>query len=65
METIPVLLLVLAALALIIWGYAVVDINRRKFSTENERRYWVNLVWFLPLFGALYYLISRNNKRKP
>ncbi len=64
MEKISLLILAVAAIILVIYLWAVIDMNRRKFSSESERRNWINLVYFLPLLGAFYYLIRRNKRRK-
>ncbi|MBI3138916.1 MAG: PLDc N-terminal domain-containing protein [Sphingobacteriales bacterium] len=64
METTSLLILAIAAIVLVIYLWAIIDMNRRKFSSESERRNWINLVYFLPLLGALYYLVRRNKKQR-
>ncbi|MBI5372935.1 MAG: PLDc N-terminal domain-containing protein [Sphingobacteriales bacterium] len=64
METASLLILAVAAIALGIYLWAVIDLNRRAFSSESERRNWVNLIYFLPLLGAVYYLFRRNKRRR-
>ncbi|MBE2231069.1 MAG: PLDc N-terminal domain-containing protein [Chitinophagaceae bacterium] len=53
------------ALLLLIYVWAIIDIQRRRFATEKDRRFWVNIVFFLPVFGSLYYLFALKAKRWP
>lgn len=57
--------LALIALLLLIYVWAIIDIQRSRFATEKDRRFWVNIVFFLPVFGSLYYLFARKAKRWP
>lgn len=39
--------------------YVAIDIPRRKFSSEKEKRNWLLLIFFLPILGSIYYLMEK------
>jgi len=47
------------------WLWALIDVLRSEFTNSSNKIVWVLLIFFLPLLGALLYLlIGRNQKAK-
>lgn len=56
--------IILGCLAL--WIYAIIDIVRGGFKSENDKIVWLLLVLLVPALGTvLYYLIGQKQKENP
>jgi hypothetical protein len=59
-------LLFIVIVPLILWIWALVDILKSNFSGSNDKLVWVLVIIFLPVLGALLYLlIGRGQKVSP
>ncbi|MBJ6120149.1 PLDc N-terminal domain-containing protein [Pontibacter sp. BT310] len=61
-----IFLLLFIAAPLVLWLWALIDLLRSNFSDNITKLIWAVVIIFIPLLGALLYLlIGRNQKVKP
>jgi hypothetical protein len=61
-----IFLLLFIAAPLVLWLWALIDLLRSNFSDSTTKLIWAVVIIFIPLLGALLYLlIGRNQKVKP
>jgi hypothetical protein len=61
-----IFLLLFIAAPLVLWLWALIDLLRSNFSDSITKLIWAVVIIFIPLLGALLYLlIGRNQKVKP
>jgi len=59
------LILIFLGIPAILWIWAIVDILRSDFTDSTTKLIWLIVIVFLPVLGAiLYLLIGRNQKVK-
>ena len=56
--------IVVALILTVFWLVVLIDCAVKEPSTGNEKIVWIIIIVFLPLFGAIAYLVARRPKRK-
>lgn len=55
--------LVVLLLHTILFIFALVDILRSRFETENTKILWLLVILFLPVIGPILYLVMGNSQK--
>ena len=59
-----IFVLIIIFFAILLYIYAINDLNRREFATQRTKANWLTLIFFFPVFGAIIYLLNRKDKKR-
>ena len=51
-------------LLLALYVLAIIDLHGRHFKTLSEKSWWLTIIWFLPFFGSIIYLLQGRQSGK-
>jgi hypothetical protein len=47
----------------VLWIWAIIDLLKRKFSSDANKIIWALVIIFIPIIGSLIYLIAGRNEK--